>query len=134
MAPRRPAARAFFGDPVGFAESHPVGLVELSAPMATQPSCRIRQRPGASSSPMHRGSGRASGSAAARRFLGSTLNTLDGPEHRERRLLLQPAPDRRRRRVAIRRCARWCAIATGGRLQRPPDVAGALPTTRQPGR
>ncbi len=32
----------------------------------------------------------------ARRFLGPTLNTLDGPEHRARRLLVQPAVDRRR--------------------------------------
>src|SRR5207237_192503 len=32
----------------------------------------------------------------ARRFLGDTLNTLDGEEHRRRRLALQPALDRRR--------------------------------------
>ena len=32
----------------------------------------------------------------ARRFLGETLNTLDGEEHRRRRLLLQPSLDRRR--------------------------------------
>ena len=32
----------------------------------------------------------------ARRFLGDTLNTLDGEEHRQRRLLLQPSLDRRR--------------------------------------
>jgi cytochrome P450 len=32
----------------------------------------------------------------ARRFLGPTLNTLEGDEHRRRRLLLQPALDRRR--------------------------------------
>jgi cytochrome P450 len=32
----------------------------------------------------------------ARRFLGETLNTLDGDEHRSRRRLLQPSVDRRR--------------------------------------
>jgi cytochrome P450 len=32
----------------------------------------------------------------ARRFLGDTLNTLDGEEHRRRRLVLQPVLDRRR--------------------------------------
>ena len=32
----------------------------------------------------------------ARRFLGDTLNTLNGEEHRQRRLLLQPSLDRRR--------------------------------------
>src|SRR5262249_45409308 len=32
----------------------------------------------------------------ARRFVGDTLNTLDDREHRRRRLLLQPALDRRR--------------------------------------
>src|SRR3954447_15315518 len=32
----------------------------------------------------------------ARRFLGPTLNTLDGEEHRRRRMLLQPSLDRRR--------------------------------------
>src|SRR5207237_1642054 len=32
----------------------------------------------------------------ARRFHGATLNTLDGEEHRRRRLLLQPSLDRRR--------------------------------------
>ena len=32
----------------------------------------------------------------ARRFVGNTLNTLDGEQHRRRRLLLQPSLDRRR--------------------------------------
>ena len=32
----------------------------------------------------------------ARRFVGATLNTLNGEEHRRRRVLLQPALDRRR--------------------------------------
>ena len=33
MAAGRPSVREFFGDPVAFAESHPGGLVELSAPI-----------------------------------------------------------------------------------------------------
>ena len=95
MAPRRPAARAFFGDPVGFAESHPARLVELSAPVG---NAALVQDPAEAwrilvtdAAQFRQGKWKR----RARRFLGPTLNTLDGPEHRERRLLLQPALDRR---------------------------------------
>ncbi len=96
MAAGRPSVREFFGDPVAFAESHPDGLVELSAPIG---NAALVQDPAEAwrilvtdAAAFRQGKWKR----RARRFLGPTLNTLDGAEHRERRLLLQPALDRRR--------------------------------------
>lgn len=88
--------RAFFSDPAGFAEQHPAGLVELSALTG---NAALVQDPAEAwrilvtdAAQFRQGKWKR----RARRFLGPTLNTLDGSEHRERRLLLQPALDRRR--------------------------------------
>ncbi len=96
MSARRPRARAFFGDPVGFAAAHPERLVELRA--LTGAAALVQDPEEAwrilvtDATRFEQGKWKR----RARRSLGATLNTLDGREHRERRLLLQPALDRRR--------------------------------------
>jgi cytochrome P450 len=92
------SARAFFQDPVGYVRKHAEGAETVSLRAGPRRFFLVRDpeavwdvlvrnaesfRPGKWK---HR----------ARRFLGDTLNTLDGNEHRRRRLLVQPALDRRR--------------------------------------
>ena len=92
------SARAFFRDPVGYVRVHAEDGAAL--PLAAGPSrfllirdphevWRVLVTDSASFRP-------GKWKRRARRFLGVTLNTLDGDEHRRRRLLLQPALDRRR--------------------------------------
>jgi cyclooctatin synthase len=92
------SARSFFRDPVGYARTHPGNGADLH--LAAGPSrfvvvrdpqeiWRILVTDGDSFRP-------GKWKRRARRFVGDTLNTLDGDEHRRRRLLLQPALDRRR--------------------------------------
>jgi cytochrome P450 len=92
------SARSFFRDPVGYVDAHGEdgAPLRLSAPAGRFVLVRDPQevwrvlvtdadsfRPG-------------KWKRRARRFFGDTLNTLDGEEHRRRRLLLQPSLDRRR--------------------------------------
>jgi cytochrome P450 len=92
------SARAFFRDPVGYVRAN--GRNGAALPLAAGPSrflllrdphevWRVLVTDAASFRP-------GKWKRRARRFLGDTLNTLDGEEHRRRRLLLQPALDRRR--------------------------------------
>jgi cytochrome P450 len=91
------SARSFFRDPVGYVSAHggggdlrlaagPARFVVVRDPQAVW-SVLVTDadsfRPG-------------KWKRRARRFVGDTLNTLDGEEHRRRRLLLQPSLDRRR--------------------------------------
>jgi cytochrome P450 len=92
------SARSFFRDPVGYARAHGPEGADLR--LAAGPSrfvvvrdpqeiWRVLVTDGDSFRP-------GKWKRRARRFVGDTLNTLDGNEHRRRRLLLQPALDRRR--------------------------------------
>lgn len=94
--PDRPRASTFFGDPVAFAASHPAELVRLRAFTGEQ---ALVQSPDEAWRVLVTDAGQfrqGKWKRRARRFLGPTLNTLDGSEHRARRLLLQPALERRR--------------------------------------
>jgi cytochrome P450 len=92
------SARSFFRDPVGYVRAHgqdgavvrftagPTRFVLVRDP---QEIWRVLVTDADSYRP-------GKWKRRARRFLGDTLNTLAGEEHRRRRLLLQPALDRRR--------------------------------------
>jgi cytochrome P450 len=92
------SARSFFRDPVGYAAEHgedgaplrlaagPSRFLLVRDPQAVW---RVLVTDADSFEP-------GKWKRRARRFVGDTLNTLDGEEHRRRRLLLQPALDRRR--------------------------------------
>jgi cytochrome P450 len=92
------SARSFFRDPVGYVDAH----AEDGAPLrlAAGPSRFLLVRdPQAVWGVLVTDAGSyrpGKWKRRARRFVGDTLNTLDGEEHRRRRLLLQPALDRRR--------------------------------------
>jgi cytochrome P450 len=92
------SARSFFRDPVGYVGAHGEDGAPLQLAAPTGRFVLVRDpdevwrvlvtdadsyRPG-------------KWKRRARRFVGDTLNTLDGEDHRRRRLLLQPALDRRR--------------------------------------
>jgi cytochrome P450 len=92
------SARSFFRDPVGYASVHGEDGAPLRLAAGPSRFLLVRDpqevwgvlvtdadsyRPG-------------KWKRRARRFVGDTLNTLDGEEHRRRRLLLQPALHRRR--------------------------------------
>jgi len=90
------SSRDFFADPVGVARAHPCPALSLRAAtgdavLVRDPDeiWRILVTDSASFVP-------GKWKQRAGRFVGPTLNTLDGQTHRERRLLLQPALDRRR--------------------------------------
>jgi cytochrome P450 len=98
VSPSPLSARSFFRDPVGFARRHGRDGAELDVAAGPSRFVVVRDpqevwrilvtdadafRPG-------------KWKRRARRFVGATLNTLDGEEHRRRRLLLQPSLDRRR--------------------------------------
>jgi cytochrome P450 len=98
VSPSPLSARSFFRDPVGFVGRHGDGGTPLQVAAGPSRFVVVRDpqevwrilvtdsdafRPG-------------KWKRRARRFVGDTLNTLDGEEHRRRRLLLQPALDRRR--------------------------------------
>lgn len=93
----RNSMRAFFRNPVAFArESGDASVLWLAAGPAR--SVLVRD-PDAIWRILVTDSGsfrQGKWKRRARRYLGPTLNTLDGEEHRQRRLLLQPALDRRR--------------------------------------
>ncbi len=91
-----PPARAFFRDPVAFAAAHPDPLVKLSALTGRAALVQDPEEAWRILVTDADRFGQGKWKRRARRFLGPTLNTLDGPAHRERRLLLQPALDRRR--------------------------------------
>ena len=92
------SARSFFRDPVGYASAQgddgapvrfaagPSRFVLVRDPQAVW---RVLVTDADSFRP-------GKWKRRARRFVGDTLNTLDGEEHRRRRLLLQPSLDRRR--------------------------------------
>jgi cytochrome P450 len=92
------SARSFFRDPVGYAAEHG----EDGAPLrlaAGWSRFRLVRNPQAVWGVLVTDAGSyrpGKWKCRARRFVGDTLNTLDGEEHRRRRLLLQPALDRRR--------------------------------------
>ena len=95
------SARAFFRDPVGYVAANgdeDGSPIELAAPgarfLVVPPP---RERSGTCSLP-RAGTRTAQGrwKKRASRYVGPALNTLRGDEHRARRLLLQPALDRRR--------------------------------------
>ena len=92
------SARAFFRDPVAYVREQGRGLAPLR--FAAWPSrfvlirdpdtlWRVLVTDATSYEP-------GKWKRRARRFFGATLNTLAGPAHRERRLLLTPPLDRRR--------------------------------------
>jgi cytochrome P450 len=92
------SARSFFRDPVGYVDAH--GEDGAALRLAAGPSrfllvrdphdvWRVLVTDADSFKP-------GKWKRRARRFVGETLNTLDGEEHRRRRLLLQPSLDRRR--------------------------------------
>jgi len=96
MSSRRLSARAFFRDPVGYARACPESVIRFSAPtggfaLIRDPAeiWRLLVTDAGSLTP-------GKWKRRARRFVGPTLNTLAADEHRRRRLLLQPALDRRR--------------------------------------
>jgi cytochrome P450 len=92
------SARSFFRDPVGYVGAHGEDGAPLRLAAGSGRFLLVRDpqevwrilvtdadafRPG-------------KWKRRARRFVGDTLNTLDGEQHRRRRLLLQPSLDRRR--------------------------------------
>jgi cyclooctat-9-en-7-ol 5-monooxygenase len=92
------SARSFFRDPIGYVSAQ--GDDGAPLPLAAGPSrfvlvrdpqavWRILVTDADSFRP-------GKWKRRARRFVGDTLNTLDGEEHRRRRVLLQPSLDRRR--------------------------------------
>jgi cyclooctat-9-en-7-ol 5-monooxygenase len=92
------SARSFFRDPVGYVDAHGEdgAPLRLAAPtgrfvLVREPRevWRVLVTDAGSYKP-------GKWKRRARRFVGDTLNTLDGEEHRRRRLLLQPVLDRRR--------------------------------------
>jgi len=92
------SARSFFRDPVGYVDAHGEdgASLRLAAPTGRfvlvrdpQEVWRVLVTDADSYKP-------GKWKRRAGRFVGDTLNTLDGEEHRRRRLLLQPALDRRR--------------------------------------
>jgi pentalenene oxygenase len=87
------SARSFFRDPVGFAAAHPSGGRGLSLRAGRQRFVVVRSPADAWSVLVTDAARYAPGKwkRRARRFVGDTLNTLHGSEHRERRLLLAPA-------------------------------------------
>jgi cytochrome P450 len=92
------SARSFFRDPVKYVAAHGGG--QATIPLRAGPTrfllvrdpelvWRVLVTDSDSFAP-------GKWKRRARRFVGATLNTLNGDEHRRRRLLLQPALDRRR--------------------------------------
>ena len=124
MSPSPLSARSFFRDPVEFVRTHGRDGAELH--VAAGPSrfvvlrdpqviWRVLVTDADSFEP-------GKWKRRARRFVGDTLNTLDGEEHRRRRLLLQPALDRRRiarftPAIAARVEAAQCGWRDGARLR-----------------
>ena len=89
-------SREFFADPVGTARAHPCPALQLRA--TTGKAVLVRD-PDEIWRILVTDAGsftQGKWKRRARRFLGPTLNTIDGAAHRERRLLLQPALERRR--------------------------------------
>jgi cytochrome P450 len=92
------AARAFFRDPVGYSarEGSDASLVALGAVpgpfVLARDAQAVWQVLVAQADYFRQGKWKR----RARRFLGATLNTLDGEEHRRRRRLLRASLDRRR--------------------------------------
>jgi cytochrome P450 len=90
------SSRAFFRDPVGYAALHPSSVLDLASPSGR--AALVRDPDEAwrilvtDADRFRQGKWKR----RAARFLGATLNTLDGEEHRARRLLLQPVLDRKR--------------------------------------
>jgi pentalenene oxygenase len=93
-----PTTRSFFRDPVAYVRTH--GGETPVLPFTSGPSSFVLLRdPEAIWRVLVtdvRSFRPGKWKRRARRYLGDTLNTLDGEEHRQRRLLLQPALDRRR--------------------------------------
>src|SRR5438270_5992333 len=97
--PRSPlSARAFFRAPLGYVAAHgadgatmrlAAGPRRFELVRDPQEAWRVLVTDAAAFGP-------GKWKRRARRFLGDTLNTLDGEEHRRRRIALQPALDRRR--------------------------------------
>jgi cytochrome P450 len=98
VAPSPLSARAFFRDPVGYVNSRRdrAALTRLAAGPSRYALVRhpdaIWRVLVADADSFRQGKWKR----RARRFVGETLNTLDGEEHRRRRLLLDPVLDRGR--------------------------------------
>jgi cytochrome P450 len=96
--PRLLSARSFFRDPVGYARARrdDHGIVRLRAGPSRYALIRapdvIWRVLVAEAGSFRQGKWKR----RARRFLGETLNTLDGEEHRRRRAMLDPSLGRRR--------------------------------------
>jgi cytochrome P450 len=92
------SARSFFRDPVGYVRAHGRDGAELRLTAGPSRFVVVRDPQEVWRVLVTDGGSFRAGKwkRRARRFVGDTLNTLDGEEHRRRRLLLQPALDRRR--------------------------------------
>jgi cytochrome P450 len=110
------SARSFFRDPVKYVAAHGDG--QATIPLKAGPTrfllvrdpelvWRVLVTDSDSFAP-------GKWKRRARRFVGATLNTLNGDEHRRRRLLLQPALDRRRIASFVPRIAARVELAQAG--------------------
>lgn len=92
------SARSFFRDPVDYVEVHGDGRPTLSLSAGPTRFVLVRDPELVWGVLVTNADSFAPGKwkRRARRFVGAALNTLHGEEHRRRRLLLQPAFDRRR--------------------------------------
>ena len=92
------SARAFFRDPLGYVESEANGDAVVRFAAGRRRYVLVRDPDAIWRVLVSDGASYAQGKwkRRARRFLGDTLNTLHGPEHRERRRLLQPGLSRPR--------------------------------------
>lgn len=92
------SARSFFRDPVGYVERNADGAAALGLRAGPSRFVVVRDPELVWHVLVRDGDAYVPGKwkRRIRRFVGPTLNTLSGDEHRRRRLLLQPALDRRR--------------------------------------
>lgn len=92
------SARSFFRDPVEYVAAHGDGHATISLRAGPSRFLLVRDPELVWRVLVTDGDSFAPGKwkRRARRFVGATLNTLAGEEHRSRRRLLQPALDRRR--------------------------------------
>ena len=97
--PRNPlSSRSFFRDPVGYVAARGADPAAVRLAAGTREFIVLR-KPEAVWRVLVTDAGafrQGKWKQRAGRFLGETLNTLDGAQHRERRSIVQPAVDRRR--------------------------------------
>ncbi len=90
------SSRSFFRDPVGYARAQTGDVLELASPTGRAALVRRPHDVWRVLVTDAERFGQGKWKRRARRFVGATLNTLDGDEHRARRALVQPSFDRRR--------------------------------------